>query len=469
MAESGMGRHNFDIDILKETLCAQQQLLQKLYNELEAEREASSSAASEALSMILRLQGEKAAVQMEAEQYKRLAEEKMGYAEESLAIFEDIMYQKDMEMAALDSQVQAYRYKLLSMGCEDPGIGETTSPENLLQRNESFVGETNLKRIGRRNSAPLLTLISCMRKGVTERESCLSPKTDLVHKTVEDCTAQDMNESSSDWEKKTDNSNMGDINSYLEQIRKLDGRVKEIAGVSYANLQSSTRSPSPLSQSSGNPYDLTREPTAYDMDKVKHPGNVKESEITTECPCSPGVLDVFEVPQVEESYDDCQLKRNNQKKMVLQDENKVEKPDAVSEEIVKPYIQEQESDWLQKVLKSSQQQKTFCKPSSAIEVDCNFATVHPIGKVSISQPLLQQFNQTSEIVEIDRQAGRLVSADREEERKLLKEIREKLNSIECEIRSWKVKESSHRDEVPIATLAEVIFFNLFSLCLHYCS
>ncbi|CDP02846.1 unnamed protein product [Coffea canephora] len=431
MAESGMGRHNFDIDILKETLCAQQQLLQKLYNELEAEREASSSAASEALSMILRLQGEKAAVQMEAEQYKRLAEEKMGYAEESLAIFEDIMYQKDMEMAALDSQVQAYRYKLLSMGCEDPGIGETTSPEDLLQRNESFVGETNLKRIGRRNSAPLLTLISCMRKGVTERESCLSPKTDL-----------------------TDNSNMGDINSYLEQIRKLDGRVKEIAGVSYANLQSSTRSPSPLSQSSGNPYDLTREPTAYDMDKVKHPGNVKESEITTECPCSPGVLDVFEVPQVEESYDDCRLKRKNQKKMVLQDENKVEKPDAISEEIVKPYIQEQESDWLQKVLKSSQQQKTFCKPSSAIEVDCNFATVHPIGKVSISQPLLQQFNQTSEIVEIDRQAGRLVSADREEERKLLKEIREKLNSIECEIRSWKVKESSHRDEVPIATLAE---------------
>lgn len=452
MAESGMGRYNVNIDILKETLCTQQKLLQKLYNELEAEREASSSAASEAMSMILRLQGEKAAVQMEAEQYKRLAEEKMGYAEELLAIFEDVMCQKDMEMAALDSQVQVYRYKLLSMGCEDAGIDETSSPENLLQRNESFVGERNLKSIGRRNSAPLLTLKSCIRKGVTERESCLSPKTDLIHKTVEDCTAQDTIDSSSDWEKRTENSNIGDINSYLEQIRKLDGRVKDIAGVSYANLQTSTRSPSPLSQSSGNPYDLTKGAMAYDMDKIKHPGNVTETEITTECPCSPGVLDVFEVPQVEESYDDCQLKRKNQKKMVLLDEDKVEKPDTDSEEIVKPYVQE-ENDWLQKVLKSSHQQKNFCKQSSAVEVDCNFAMVHPIRKVSTSQPLLQQFNQTSEI---ERQAARLESVDREEELKLLKEVKEKLNSIECEIRSWKIKKSSHRDELPVATLAEAM-------------
>ena len=57
-----------EIKALKEALCAQQQLLQKLYNELDVEREASSTAASEALSMILRLQGEKAAVKMEANQ-----------------------------------------------------------------------------------------------------------------------------------------------------------------------------------------------------------------------------------------------------------------------------------------------------------------------------------------------------------------------------------------------------------------
>ncbi|KAL3535153.1 hypothetical protein ACH5RR_003614 [Cinchona calisaya] len=453
MAGSGMGRCNVDIDILKETLCAQGQLLQKLYNELEAEREASSSAASEALSMILRLQGEKAAVQMEAEHYKRLAEEKMGYAEESLAIFEDIMYQKEMEVAALDSQVQAYRYKLLSIGCDDPGIGETKSPDNLLQKNETSVGETNLKSLGRRNSAPLLTLISGIRKGVPERESSLSPGTDLVTKTGEDCTAQDANDASCDWEKKTDNSSIGDINSYMEQIRKLDGRVKEITGVSYANLRSSTRSPSPISQKSGNVYDPSREATAIEMDQVKYPGNVMESEITTDSPCSPGVLDVFEVPQAEESYDDCQLKRRNRKKKFLLDEDKLQKPDVHSEENVTSSIPE-ENDWLQKVLKSSNNKKNFYKPSNAVEVDCNLATVQPIREVSISQPMLQQLNQTSEIVEIERQATRRESINREEELKLLKEIREKLNSIDCEIRILRTKEPSPRDEQAFITLAE---------------
>ncbi|CAA0812605.1 Protein of unknown function- DUF593 [Striga hermonthica] len=100
---------------LKDALCAQQSLLEKLHNELEAEREASASAASEALSVILRLQREKAAVKLEGEQYKRLSDEKISHAQESLAITEDILHQKEMEIAALDCQLQAYRYKLLSI------------------------------------------------------------------------------------------------------------------------------------------------------------------------------------------------------------------------------------------------------------------------------------------------------------------------------------------------------------------
>ncbi|XP_018476101.1 probable myosin-binding protein 6 [Raphanus sativus] len=102
-----------------ETMRAQQKLLQKITRELDAEREASSTAASEALSMILRLQGEKAALEMEASQYKRLAEEKMCHAETSLTLFEDLIYRKEMEMASLEFQVQAYRCKLLSLGCSD--------------------------------------------------------------------------------------------------------------------------------------------------------------------------------------------------------------------------------------------------------------------------------------------------------------------------------------------------------------
>ena len=83
-----------------ETMRAQQELLKKITHELDAEREASSSAASEAVSMILRLQEEKAALEMEASQHKRMAEAKMCHAETSLTLFEDLIYRKEMEMAS---------------------------------------------------------------------------------------------------------------------------------------------------------------------------------------------------------------------------------------------------------------------------------------------------------------------------------------------------------------------------------
>ncbi|CAN7006085.1 unnamed protein product [Brassica rapa subsp. trilocularis] len=54
--------------------------------------------------MILRLQGEKAALEMEASQYKRMSEEKMCHAETSLTLFEDLIYRKEMEMASLEFQ-----------------------------------------------------------------------------------------------------------------------------------------------------------------------------------------------------------------------------------------------------------------------------------------------------------------------------------------------------------------------------
>ncbi|CAF2121165.1 unnamed protein product [Brassica rapa] len=118
------------VGVNKETMRAQQELLQKITHELDAEREASSTAASEALSMILRLQGEKAALEMEASQYKRMSEEKMCHAETSLTLFEDLIYRKEMEMASLEFQVQAYRCKLLSLGCADVQAKEKKGVES---------------------------------------------------------------------------------------------------------------------------------------------------------------------------------------------------------------------------------------------------------------------------------------------------------------------------------------------------
>lgn len=157
-----------DITALTEALKSQQQLLQKLYADLDQEREASSTAADEALSMILRLQGEKSAVKMEANQYKRLAEEKICHAEEALAIFEDLIYQKEMEIASLEFQLQAYRYKLLSLGVStELGTGENVYPENLLlQRGDQSIGEAGgvggtIRRI---NSLPPIELKDFLNK-----------------------------------------------------------------------------------------------------------------------------------------------------------------------------------------------------------------------------------------------------------------------------------------------------------------
>ncbi|CAH8330112.1 unnamed protein product [Eruca vesicaria subsp. sativa] len=91
--------------------------VQRLQEELEAEREATATSASEAMSMILRLQGEKAALAMEASQYRRMVEERMSHAELSLEHLEDLSYQKEVEIKNLESKLYAYKSKLLSLGC----------------------------------------------------------------------------------------------------------------------------------------------------------------------------------------------------------------------------------------------------------------------------------------------------------------------------------------------------------------
>ncbi|XP_077225691.1 myosin-binding protein 7-like [Tasmannia lanceolata] len=101
---------------LRETLSSQQQLIQQLYSELEEERNASSSAANEAMSMILRLQREKAEAQMEARQFKQFAEERMAHDQHELLVLEDVLYQRDQVIQSLTFEVQAYKHRLMSFG-----------------------------------------------------------------------------------------------------------------------------------------------------------------------------------------------------------------------------------------------------------------------------------------------------------------------------------------------------------------
>lgn len=77
---------------LREMVCGQQETIQELSVELEEEREAASLAANEAMSMILRLQREKADSQMEFRQFKMFTEEKMAHDQQEMMALEDFLY-----------------------------------------------------------------------------------------------------------------------------------------------------------------------------------------------------------------------------------------------------------------------------------------------------------------------------------------------------------------------------------------
>uniref|UniRef100_A0A5B6ZL07 GTD-binding domain-containing protein n=1 Tax=Davidia involucrata TaxID=16924 RepID=A0A5B6ZL07_DAVIN len=124
---------------LREVVSSQQQTIQDLSIELDEERNASSSAANEAMSMILRLQREKAEIQMEARQFKRFAEEKMAHDQQELVAFEDLLYKREQAIQSLSCEVQAYKHRMMSYGlteAEAEGEGgninhNTSAVENL--------------------------------------------------------------------------------------------------------------------------------------------------------------------------------------------------------------------------------------------------------------------------------------------------------------------------------------------------
>ncbi|KAI3915602.1 hypothetical protein MKX01_015427 [Papaver californicum] len=101
-----------------------------LYRELEEERSAAASAADEAMAMILRLQEEKASIEMEARQYQRMIEEKSAYDAEEMAILKEILVRREREKHFLEKEVEAYRK---NMGLRDEhSEGDLFSMEDMM-------------------------------------------------------------------------------------------------------------------------------------------------------------------------------------------------------------------------------------------------------------------------------------------------------------------------------------------------
>ncbi|CAK9141446.1 unnamed protein product [Ilex paraguariensis] len=97
------------IRILEQALEEEHAARTALYLELEKERSAAASAADEAMAMILRLQEEKASIEMEARQYHRIIEEKSAYDDEEMNILKEILLRREMEKHFLEKEVEAYR------------------------------------------------------------------------------------------------------------------------------------------------------------------------------------------------------------------------------------------------------------------------------------------------------------------------------------------------------------------------
>lgn len=355
MAENSV--RETDINALKAALLAQQQLLQNLYNELEKEREASATAASEALSMILRLQGEKAAVKMEASQYKRMAEEKISHAEESLAFFEDLIYQKEMEIASLEFQIQAYRCKKVSMGSR-----------GTMRRNSSL---------------PQTLLDSDRENGILQRKKSQVLIEDLnVPSIVEENPVSGLD----NLGKKNESSAIGDFDSYWEQIKRLDERVKEISDCNeFSKIETSSES-------------------------------LIEIEATTAC--SSSVLDIFEVPENHQ---------NQEKATVNFERDKI---------VMKAETVLQETDRLS-------------KPKDGFIIDYNLALVQSNRGRQEYKDEIEQLKRRIEQLEEEREREIIRQVDidgREEELKLLMEIREQLNLLQSEVRNQRIKNKSRRQE-----------------------
>lgn len=505
-----MGMSESDIKAMKDALCSQQQLLQKLYAELDVEREASATAVSEALSMILRLQEEKSLVKMEATQYKRMTEEKISHAEESLANFEDLMYQKEMEIAALEFQVQAYKFKLLSMGVSEVGGNENRYPENfLMPKDDAFVGEMGSnEHVRRLKSLPPVQMKEFIQN---RRRRSVTPDSDMVVKIVDEKGSDgDVSDQSFDSKKNPVKAETGDFDSYWEQIRKLDERVKVITDRS-ANLKAESRTSSLISQlSTGTFYDPTKctNTVPTKLEEVNDPKTPLEKEALADSACSSSVYDVYEVPLVDENSMSClEEEKRKKNKLIWEEENRLGKPDLFIEETWGSHGND-ESELVKKLLRN--QEKGLPPTREGTSIECNLALVHPQISISENQPKIQQRSRRTEPLEAEKNSTRhhIVAGEREEqmnllnssvadiqpefellrqrierlesernssrheivaqggeELTLLKEIHEQLNSIQSEMRSWRTKQSS-RNNPSILSLQEVclvLSFSCFSL------
>ncbi|KAG7547847.1 GTD-binding domain [Arabidopsis suecica] len=112
------------VRLLEEALEEERVARAALMVELEEERAASASAADEAMAMILRLQADKASLEMEGKQYERMIDEKFAYDEEEMNILKEILFKREREKHFLEKELETYKHIDDDQETEDDGFNE---------------------------------------------------------------------------------------------------------------------------------------------------------------------------------------------------------------------------------------------------------------------------------------------------------------------------------------------------------
>ncbi|XP_037492598.1 myosin-binding protein 7 isoform X1 [Jatropha curcas] len=138
------------IRVLKQALEKEHAACTALYLELEKERSAAATAADEAMAMILRLQEEKALIEMEARQYQRMIEEKSAYDFEEMSILKEILIRREREKHFLEKEVETYRQMIFGSeqfdsDQQDIGTSRGRRAASLLHSGESICGKEKME------------------------------------------------------------------------------------------------------------------------------------------------------------------------------------------------------------------------------------------------------------------------------------------------------------------------------------
>jgi len=102
----------FDVMTLRKIVKMERLKANAACADLETERTAAASSAEEAMAMILRLQNEKSAAEIQATQFRRMAEQKLDYDQEVIESLQWTITQHEVQKCELEDQVELCREDL---------------------------------------------------------------------------------------------------------------------------------------------------------------------------------------------------------------------------------------------------------------------------------------------------------------------------------------------------------------------